>query len=277
MQMNDKKLIKIAATAGACALVLSLTFFESKRREFLHIKDPVVVLTAAGDIARDSVLSKEDILTKKIPREFVEPGAITKTEDALGSIVLVDILRGEQLTRAKAAPAGRRGGLAAFVPDKMRAVSVELQNDAAVAGLIKPGDLVDVIAVFELHNGSAARQGAHAVSLGNMVLAVGSDVSNRRYLLGGDGKKEKGIFNNDERERKTFVVTLAAPPDEAVKIALAKETGAVSLLLRPPERAGASQTDDLVERNIRPATLGDIAGSDASFGAAKRFREYRGR
>ncbi len=72
-------------------------------------------------------------------------GAILKPEDAIGRGVVADIYQGEPILDSRLAAVGSGGGLAATIPQGMRACAVRVDEVVGVAGFVTPGMRVDVL------------------------------------------------------------------------------------------------------------------------------------
>ncbi len=80
--------------------------------------------------------------------EIVGPlpkGAILKREDAVGRGVISDLYQGEPILESRLAAVGSGGGLAATIPQGMRACAVKVDDVVGVAGFVTPGMRVDVL------------------------------------------------------------------------------------------------------------------------------------
>jgi Flp pilus assembly protein CpaB len=104
---------------------------------------PVAVVAATTPVARGTVLSETVLEMVTLPSRFAPPGALRDVVRAAGRIAVADIAAGEIVTELRLA-GGRSGPTASVVPSGMRAVHVPV---VAAVG-VKPGDLVDVIAIF---------------------------------------------------------------------------------------------------------------------------------
>jgi pilus assembly protein CpaB len=91
----------------------------------------------AGLIVRDAV-----------PRDMVPPGAIASLDQIAGLVALERILEGEVITRQRwADPAAIVATL--DIPDGFEALSVQVEIPPGVAGFVRPGDQVSLIATLE--------------------------------------------------------------------------------------------------------------------------------
>jgi pilus assembly protein CpaB len=121
---------------------------------------------------------------------------------------------------------GMESKLAIRVPMGMRAVSIDTTAEIAVAGLVRPGDRVDVQVVYpgaDALSGARGTGRSRAQALLQMVqvLAVGEVVV---------GTPQEGAAPPPPAR----TVTLALTPDQVSTLSLAKSTGGLTLSLRNP-------------------------------------------
>ena len=101
------------------------------------------ILVAEADLARGEVLDGSLLSVRSVPSAFHPPGALGALEQAEGRLLAADVLAGEPLTEARLA--GEGGPVASMVPPGLRAAPVAVPTPA---GLLVPGDRVDVLATF---------------------------------------------------------------------------------------------------------------------------------
>ncbi|MGE5268120.1 MAG: Flp pilus assembly protein CpaB [Thiohalocapsa sp.] len=110
---------------------------------------PRAVLVADKAISRGQLLHPGDLRWQRWPADRIKEGYIEEGARALQQLVgyaaLQPLAAGDPvLASAIVAPADR-GFLAAALPPGMRAVSIDIREETAAAGLIMPGDEVDVL------------------------------------------------------------------------------------------------------------------------------------
>lgn len=121
------------------------------------------------------------------------------------------------------------------IPSGMRAVTISVNEETGVAGLIRPGDRVDIVGVFEVEGakGPNATQGpkgkfSQTLLQNKEVLAVGKDT--------GIGLSEELATDRDQAEAQFMrptSITLALDPQDAQMIIHIRATGTLSASLRP--------------------------------------------
>lgn len=161
------------------------------------------------------------------------PTAATPAE-ILGKVATQNIPANALIPRAAL---GQETKLAIRVPIGMRAISIDTTAEIAVAGLVRPGDRVDVQVVYP---GEDALSGARASGVSRArtllqlvpVLAVG-DVVVGTPPTGTAASGAQGVVTAPPPP-PARTVTLALSPDQVSQLSLAKSTGALTLSLRNP-------------------------------------------
>lgn len=231
----------------------------------------VVVLVASRDIKEMETLNETMISRTPIPKKFLEPAAIaserkgdddtevTKSMKGLmGSIALVPIKKGEQITLNKLTDPGLKTGLATQIAPGRRAIAIPVNETSGVAKLIKPGDRVDLIAVMDLGGGKENKL-AKTILQDVAVLSIGRYVTNnvaRSVEADPFGGKDK--IRSLAEDFSFTSVTLEVEPAQAQVLALVMASGENALTL-------SLRNNDDVDRATLPSLgLGDVLGADAS-------------
>lgn len=151
---TTNRLWHVAAAVGLALLAVLLTTFyvTNYKRHVQRGESQVTVLVAAKDIPVDT--QGADLLTgawltkETVARRQVVPGAISNPEQLRGLIATEPVFAGEQVTaRRFGTPAER--GVRAQIKGTQRAVQVSATADQLLAGTLRNGDHVDVVASWE--------------------------------------------------------------------------------------------------------------------------------
>jgi pilus assembly protein CpaB len=201
--------------------------------------DRVPVLTAARTLRAGTLLKPEDLATEPRPPNDVPAGARidsgTARGDLLGAMIRRNLSKGDALLMADALNPGDRGFLAAVLGPGMRAVTVGVDAVTGLAGLVWPGDRVDLI-LTQSQDGSNV-SAAHRVSA-ETVLHDGRVLAIDRQLM-------QGATSESPEAAMARTVTLEVTPAEAVRVAVAVRLGHLSLsVVAVPQAPGrGSETD----------------------------------
>ena len=117
------------------------------------------VVVAARDIASRKPIEEGDLTTRTVPADPTNEAAFTLIEDVLGRVSGVPIAAGQLVTRnmLAAATSGQAYSIleAGEVYDPtgpdLRAVSVSVPDDRAVAGTLVPGQRVDLLVTLAIN------------------------------------------------------------------------------------------------------------------------------
>ncbi|RTZ45346.1 Flp pilus assembly protein CpaB [Candidimonas sp. SYP-B2681] len=211
----------------------------------------VQIRIAAGQLPAGLLLRNEDLDWRAAPRSGVPAGAITEdstaARDITGVMLRRDMKPGAPVLERDVIRPNAPGFLSAALKPGMRAVSVAVDNVSGNAGLIQPGDYVDMILVQE--TGGRGNMGfgfpeseAKARSVVSetvvekaRVIAVGSEFL--QY-------QEESSARKDTGRNAARTVTLEVQPRAAEAIAVAARLGTITLALRSfarTERNGAHE------------------------------------
>ena len=161
--------------------------------------------------------------------------AIATPAEVIGKVATRRVPAGAMIDRAAIDTATK---LAIRVPVGMRAMSIDTTAEIAVAGLVRPGDRVDVQVVYpgaDAISGARGEGSSRTRTLLQMVpvLAVGETVVGSAPVA----TSEEGKYAAPPPPART--VTLALHPDQVPVLSLAKTTGALTLSLRNPADGAA--------------------------------------
>jgi pilus assembly protein CpaB len=195
---------------------------------------PVVV--ARTDVGTASRLTSIGLETVDWPSAHVPTGAITSVADAEGRVTRRPIVAGEPVMESALFEKGAEGGLPAVIAPEHRAVSVKVDSVIGVAGFVKPGARVDVLATVRRVDTQRSLPYSKVILQDVKVLAI-------------DQKLEEA---RDGEAQLVSVVTLEVKPDQAQKLIYSTHEGRLQLALRTPG-------DDKVEE-LASIGVADVLG-----------------
>lgn len=271
--MKISKTTLISVMCGSSAVIIAIVYLKVREAAVSGGSEPVSVLSAATDIAEGTLMERGLVLSRKVPRAFVQPGAITALKDIQGKVSAAKIWRGEQILGTKLVASGSDSGLAPKVVRGYRAVSIELRKDQCAGGLIRPDDRVDVFATFDFGDGDRQDKYTYLLFQDVRVAAVDSEIHSFRDPTSAMvEKKTKDIFSAAAPVSAVSsggkVVTLLLGVDEAPKFIFARQSGEITLALRSP-------SDRAIYMDAAPVKIETLTGKSGYVN--KNFREYRGR
>lgn len=295
--MQKKKLsliIGVALSVGAIVLLnLYLQTEKEKSTEQLkraftqEYKDLTSVMVAKQDIPRGTTLSSKILKSEVVPARYVQPGAVTSLSRVEGKKVVASIKKGEQITMSKlsgtAASAAGPRTLAMSVPSGKRAITVKIDNIASLAGMLRPNDYVDVIALLptpvQTPEGTTTQITTISLFQNIRVIAVGGELAVEEKTTstwGGLGKPKA-----PPKSKVSPLITLALTPEEANLLSFVTEQGRIRLVLRSPADAAiqplAPASWDTLFRYINSKFIRDSGKEDEKgVEEPKQIEIYRG-
>lgn len=165
----------------------------------------------------------DTMVTKEMrPANTLQPDALADAGQAVGSLALITIPAGSQLT-ASSIGTNVAFALPVRLQPGMRAVSIPVDRVKDVSGLVQPGDRVDVIAIPPPKN-SGPPPKAVTIFRGVRVLAVGTSLENPSATP-------------SPEEQTAGTVTLEVTPNQADLLAWADANANLRLALRSPRES----------------------------------------
>lgn len=186
------------------------------------------ILVAARSVQGGNLLVPDDVTSKTVPPTEVPENAWLDTPDARaairGAMVRHRIAAGAPILHDDVVRPGERGFLAAVLTPGDRAISVGVDAVTGTAGLIWPGDRVDVVLTQKMDDQNAPinkRVSGETVLQDVRVIAVD------QHLV--EGEAPGNSLNLQNLSQRT--VTLEVTPLDARKVAVAATLGRLSLTI----------------------------------------------
>src|SRR5690554_3126122 len=227
--------------------------------------EEVLVRVAAADLPAGLLLRDSDLDWKSLPRSDVPKGALQESNtqaELVGALLRQRVEADEAIIATNIIRPDAPGFLAAALKPGMRAVSVPIDDVSGHAGLILPGDYVDMILTQNLrqHDELNGRQNvvvSETVVEKARVIAVGSSFQLAR--------------DNTSKPARARTVTLEVDPRAAEAVTVAAQLGTLSMSLRSfavDDRNDLSDTEqgaasvvawDADRAGARPVWGGDVS------------------
>jgi pilus assembly protein CpaB len=222
----------LALIVGGATIFFAKGWLATERANNAQTSAPIPttqVLVAAIDMPTSHFVKPEDLKWQPWPEDNILDSYIVDGEglpqDFAGTVVRSPFSAGEPLAESRLVRPGDRGFLAAVLSGGMRAVSVPVNETSGIAGLIFPGDHVDVILTHAVRQDTASgvqmRQVSETVLTNVRVLAIDQSVS---------FEGQAGAIAS--------TATLEVTPTQAEKISVMMRIGALSLSLRSLSEIG---------------------------------------
>lgn len=205
------------------------------------------ILVTARAVPAGSLLKPEDLMSKEMTLDGASlDGLIGDSVEARSAIIGAMVRRsmgpGEMVRGEGIVKPGEHGFLAAVLGAGMRALTIGVDATSGSAGLIWPGDKVDVILTQSLTEAG--------LPLGRRVAA--ETVLRNTRVIAIDQQLIQGAAPSGDAHSRT--VTLEVAADHAERLSVAMRLGRLSLSLR-----SASDSPDAVETVSRPTWARDVS------------------
>jgi pilus assembly protein CpaB len=224
--MNLKALV--TATLFAMLGVASLVLYTRRLEVEASGGERVSVLMIAKPVKKDAVISDDDLSVRDIPIAYVDDRVVRASDKpkVLGVRCERDLEPQQLVTWLDVAVSGLEDRhLSQLVQPGTRALTLHIPQNYMSAGLLRPGDWVDVLGVVE-----EARTPQSVVLLQKvLVLSVG-----RETMPTPDPK-------TPTRSSEEQLVTIAVTLQESQTVALAAQKGPVIAVLRSPDDQSISE------------------------------------
>lgn len=127
-------------------------------RNVAAASDTASVIVARADIPARAVISADMLTRKDYPRSLVPTGAIAREADAVGQTSVSAIAAGTPVVRSEIVAAGGKSGASVTLEKGKVLVAFPTTDPLTLAGLVKPGDHIDVLATVTSGSGETARK-----------------------------------------------------------------------------------------------------------------------
>lgn len=243
MRSRNLLIVGLAVFLGLIAVYLANSYFsgvEQRQAREAEANQLAQIVVATQEFQFGTALASTNLRLANWPANSVPQGAFVSIEEATrgGRVALRPIAIGEPILASKVSGEGGRATLASILPEDLRAVAVPVSAVTGVGGFVRAGDVVDVLLTRQIPgDGSSATDKMTTVVLENvLVLAIDQ--------IADENQTEPAVGQT---------ATLQTDVVGAQKLALAREVGSLSLILRNVENQDMGGT--------RTVTSSDLGGA----------------
>jgi pilus assembly protein CpaB len=225
----NKRFVGVLLFAFVVALGVSAVFYRLLVNQSGTAKAAaatVRIALATRDLEMGTIVREEDVSVADWPGT-VPAGATAQVQDVVGRGVMTAIYAKEPVIESRLAPKGAGGGLAAMIPQGMRAVAVRVNEVVGVAGFVVAGMRVDVLISGNSPGGN-----------GNLGTLTKTLLQNIEVLSAGQDFKKDA----EGKPIAVQVVNLLVTPEQAEQLSLASNQTTIQLILRNPLDRQVTQT-----------------------------------
>jgi Flp pilus assembly protein CpaB len=235
--------IGIAVALAAVAALMTSFYVTNYKRHVQRGEDHVTVLVAKHELPAGTAGSDAagELSATEVPRRSVVPGAISSADEIKDKVATQTVFAGEQVTTNRFSPVAE-SGVQGQLKGTMRAFQVEGDGNQTLAGTLKNGDHVDVVATFnykwvDFHGGNSSSSDTLTASRVvlrdiNVLKAPEGPAAGSKLTGGVDQKFPVLLAVTDSQAQKLLFITGNSNTDSRVS--------AWSLELRPVVHAADS-------------------------------------
>jgi len=229
----------------------------------------ITVLVAAHQVRAGNLLKPEDLTQKTMTRrEAGDDGSLDtpETRRALaGAMVRLSLDVGDVIRMKEVMRPGDHGFLAAVLGPGMVAVSVGVDVITGAAGLIWPGDRIDLILTQ---------------TIGDATVPIGHRIASETVLrdvrvIAIDQQLMQGVAP-DGTEGKGRTVTMEVTPVQAERVSVATRIGRLSLAVRSADNAQAGVSKGAEKATTWASDVSPALGTDVAQGARSELHVFHG-
>lgn len=257
--MNPRSiiLVVVALVIAGLAAFLARGFISANQPQQAAQVAPVgpKILVAAINLPIGHVMTAKDLRWQSWPDSNVSENYLregtTKVQSVVGYVVRHGITIGEPITTARIVGPSERGYVAAALGQGMRAITVNINKSSGVAGLLFPGDRVDIILTHTIvDDNGISRQVGETVFQNIRILAIDAR-TNDQASTAGVGK----------------TATLEVTPKLAEKIAVVQRLGSLTLVLRSIKMPEGEEGTEMARDESMPVSGAQTYSFDAEVSA----------
>lgn len=232
--MMTKLSLVLAVILGFAAAIGVKAWMEKEQTKLRLEHQPQLILVANKAIRKGEVIRASMLSSREFPQKFIVAGMIPHNDMRrhLGKIATVDIRPQmpifETFLETKV---DRPQSTVSLIGEGRRAVTMRVDQVSGVAGLIRPGDYVDVVATFRLPSTSPTSAGGTSSSSMGEVRTLYLLQAARVIAL--DNRTLSVAMREGTTEQPYRTVTFDLTPRDALRLIDALNRGAtIQLLLR---------------------------------------------
>lgn len=248
--MKNRRALTFAIGLGLLSFLFLFLYVSNIEKKYLGKYEPVSILVAKTDIVQNEVLDLSMLEIRQIPKPYVQPLAATAEDQGqvVGYAASTSIKKGEQIVKTKLSLLGEQG-ISPIVPKGFRACTISVNEVTGVGGHIRNGDTVDIIGTFRTLTDKRLVKDLQAVTLFQNVPVIATG-KNYRFDPRMQPNKSKGSIIPVSTQSSGFsTVTLQVVPRTCMDLAIAQQTGTLTLMLRSFHDRFSGETNDNLKTN----------------------------
>ena len=214
----------LSIALGTAAVLMVRNYITGEQKAMKKGLEPVRIVVARRNIPANEPLEVEWVAARPVPKKFVHANAIYPEEvDLIISRELVYPVRaGDPILWMDFKGGERYRGFSTMIKEGERAMTIRVDETSTIAGLIQPGDHIDILGTFKRTSDARNEPETTITLLQNVVvLAIGQITSARSGM-----RKDRS---------SSGMLTILVTPEEAALLIHAQRVGKLYNVLRNPE------------------------------------------
>lgn len=214
----------LSIALGTAAVLMVRNYITGEKKAMKKGLEPVRIVVARRNIAANEPLEVEWVAARPVPKKFVHANAIYPEEVDLiiGRELVYPVRAGDPILWMDFKGGERYRGFSTMIKEGERAMTVRVDETSTIAGLIQPGDHIDILGTFKRTADSRSEPETTITLLQNVVvLAIGQVTSARSGM-----RKDRS---------SSGMLTILVTPEEASLLIHAQRVGKLYNVLRNPE------------------------------------------
>jgi pilus assembly protein CpaB len=217
----------LSIALGTAAVLMVRNYITGENNAMNKGLEPVRIVVARRNIPANEPLEVEWVAARPVPKKFVHANAIYPEEvDLIISRELVYPIRaGDPILWMDFKGGERYRGFSTMIKESERAMTVRVDEMSTIAGLIQPGDHIDMLGTFKRTSDSRDSRNEMETTItllqNVVVLAIGQITSARSGM-----RKDRSASG---------MLTILVTPEEAALLIHAQRVGKLHNVLRNPE------------------------------------------
>jgi pilus assembly protein CpaB len=236
-----RRVLILALILGAVAAGLIVAYLGSRdtRTETPAAGTTIQVVVATREIPVGTKVDATMVQLKAIPLTAVIDDPFSRLEEVIGTVTRYPVQANEQVARGRLVDAAKGTSISFQIPAGLRGFTIPVNDNASPAGLLAPGDFVDIIVADNVKNivpasgtpipASVTLDYKAAVTLLQNVQVI----SVQRYYVNNGIVYDSTTRGAATGDKSVNNVTLAVTPEQAQLLWLATQEGKLTLSLRP--------------------------------------------
>lgn len=244
--MTNRLALMVAVILGVLSIVGIKTYVDRLQEEYRSTIDPIPVLVAAHDIPEGQLFTDDDVLVENFDRQFLSKALrgswVKETErpSITGARTRTRVLAGQVLQHVHFHSLGGTQKKVEFSKDQ-RAITIPANPVTAVAGMLKPGDYIDIIVSMDLVEPSGKKLPVTRTLFKNVIILATDQTTSPFEITG----------------KSYQTITVRLPPEDCNKLAHCLSQGGMlhyALVQEgtSPKAGYAPTTNDDLYKEISP-------------------------